>query len=255
MVADPGQRAGEPVGVADVADPVLGQEPAGVDLPAPVEHPQGQRAGDGEAQREVQQVGRQPLDRTGLAVAGPEGRQQVVAHQLHPRAPRLPLDRPQLRHRGRPQRGRQPVGCGAHAGCSAQRCAPRDGSTRMVRGGGQPRRANASATASAAGTRRSTSTSAMTQPPKPPPVMRAPESPGAEQRLLGEVERGDGHLVVVAQRGVGGRQQRPDVAGPPGLEQRHHVAHPLVLGDHVAHPAALRPRPGSRATARRAGRA
>ena len=67
--------------------------------------------------------------------------------------------------------------------------------------------------------RRPSGTSPMTQPPNPPPVIRAPSAPADEQRLDGRVDLGHGDPEVVAHRGVRGGQGLADVGQPALVEQ------------------------------------
>ena len=93
-------------------------------------------------------------------------------------------------HRGVPRRaGREPAegNCGpfddvsavrcVHSG--ARRCAPADGTATNDDGGSKRRPANADSTARTDASTAVSSTSAITQPPKPPPVIRAPYAPAA----------------------------------------------------------------------------
>ncbi len=78
----------------------------------------------------------------------------------------------------------------------------------------------------------------MMQPPKPPPVIRAPSAPPAPGRLHGEVHGRHGDLEVVPHRGVGGVQQRAQLGDPARAQQVGRRQHPAVLGHHVPDPAA-----------------
>ena len=64
-----------------------------------------------------------------------------------------------------------------------------------------------------------------------------PHRPRVHGRGHGRVELGRRHLVVVAQGGVGGGQQRAQPVQVAGPQQRHRLQHPGVLGHHVAGPA------------------
>ena len=78
----------------------------------------------------------------------------------------------------------------------------------------------------------------MMQPPKPPPVIRAPSAPAARRGLDGQVDGRHGDLEVVAHRGVRGVSSGARSRSPPAPQQLDGLQHPLVLGDHVPDPAA-----------------
>ena len=106
----------------------------------------------------------------------------------------------------------------------------------MNAGWPQPRATNAVVTAACTASTRSTGTSAIAEPPKPPPVIRAPTRPGLARDVDGHVELLAGDLVVVAQRDVRGDQQRSErvpVVGPQRLDERVHPGH---LADDVPCP-------------------
>ncbi len=91
VLADPGQRAGEPVGVADVADHAGALEPGRVDLPAAVEPPQARRARGGRVQRVEHQPGRELGDVRHAAVELAERPGDVEGQGLEPRQERVGL--------------------------------------------------------------------------------------------------------------------------------------------------------------------
>ena len=78
----------------------------------------------------------------------------------------------------------------------------------------------------------------MMQPPKPPPVIRAPSAPALPGGLDGQVDRRHGDLEVVPHRGVRGVQQRSQVRDPARAQHVGGLQHPGVLGHHVPDPAA-----------------
>src|SRR3954465_2729877 len=114
--------------------------------------------------------------------------------------------------------------------------APADGVAASELGLVKPRSAKAFSIAARTDSAAGASTSAMMQPPKPPPVLRAPTAPAPgppptavprlERGVDGHVELGDRDLEVVAQRGVRGGEQRADLAQPPGAQEFDGVLDP-----------------------------
>ena len=95
------------------------------------------------------------------------------------------------------------------AGRARRLGAPREATRRARVRGVAPARAGRRARAPA-GRATPGGSSASTEPPKPPPTIRAPAAPAALQPLDGGLDLRDGRLVVVAQRGVRGVEQLAD---------------------------------------------
>ena len=73
------------------------------------------------------------------------------------------------------------------------------------------------------------------QPPKPPPVMRAPNTPGtARGDIDHHVDLGAADLEVVAHAEMGFAHQPPDESEIAGLERGGRPHRAVVLGDDVA---------------------
>ena len=107
VLADPGQRAGEPVGVADVADHAGPLEPGRIDLPAAVEPSQVRRARGGRVQRVEHQLGREFVHVRHAAVDQAERPGDVEGQRLEPRQERVGLRQAQPRPRFVFHRGTQ----------------------------------------------------------------------------------------------------------------------------------------------------
>ncbi len=73
----------------------------------------------------------------------------------------------------------------------------------------------------------------MTEPPKPPPVIRAPVAPAAMAGLYGRVGLGPGHLEVIAQGLVRRSQERAGLMQLPGPQQLGGLQYAAVLADDV----------------------
>ena len=93
---------------------------------------------------------------------------------------------------------------------SAERRAPPTGPRT---GAVKPAAAKASSTALVTVSASASSTSTIAEPPKPPPVIRAPSAPAASAGVDHQVQLGAGDREVVAQRGVALGQDRADRAG------------------------------------------
>ena len=91
MLPDPWQRAGEPVGVADVTDHAGPLEPGRIDLAAPIEAPQRRGTVGRRAQRVEHQVGGERADVGDVAVYLAERPEYVEGQLLEPSAERVGL--------------------------------------------------------------------------------------------------------------------------------------------------------------------
>ena len=107
---------------------------------------------------------------------------------------------------------------------------------RSASASGSRRERNARRSPSATGSARPSGTSAMMQPPKPPPVIRAPSAPAS---LAASTARSTVGTVIskssrmeACEASSSGRQ----VGQPAGDEQLGRLGDPGVLGDHVADP-------------------
>lgn len=76
------------------------------------------------------------------------------------------------------------------------------------------------------------------RPTEPSAGHPSAEGAGRQCRVHSSVEFGTGDVVVVAQGGVRGGEQRADVGDPTGPQQLDGAFHPVVLGDDVPEPAA-----------------
>ncbi|MGH8309902.1 MAG: hypothetical protein ACRETX_08920, partial [Steroidobacteraceae bacterium] len=75
------------------------------------------------------------------------------------------------------------------------------------------------------------------QPPKPPPIILAPTTPGELQRQIHHrVELGRAHLEVVAQTRVRSVEQFAELRDVAGFERPHGCVHTLILADDVPQP-------------------
>ena len=84
----------------------------------------------------------------------------------------------------------------------------------------------------------------MAEPPKPPPVIRAPRGTRLTGGLHGDVELLAGDLVVVAQGGVGGVEQRAESVPVVLPERLHEPVDPGHLADDMPRTAQQRCRQG-----------
>ena len=79
----------------------------------------------------------------------------------------------------------------------------------------------------------------MAQPPNPPPVIRAPYTPGICRRRFDQlVERGDRNPEVLGQAAVPLGHDCSDGTKIAAAEEALDFAHPCALGDHVPTPPA-----------------
>ncbi len=107
VLADPRQRAGEPVGVADIADHAGPLEPGRVDLPAAVEPPQLRQARGRRVQRVEHQLGSELVHVHHAAVDLAERPGDVEGQRLEPRQERVGLRQAEPRPRFVFHRGTQ----------------------------------------------------------------------------------------------------------------------------------------------------
>ena len=119
---------------------------------------------------------------------------------------------------------------------SAQkRRAPAEGTAANTRGPCSRPAVKASATALVTVSASASSTRTIAEPPKPPPVIRAPSAPGRVRRVDDQVQLRAGDAQVVAERGVALGQDRADRrAYVARVEQGDDLLDPVVLGDDVA---------------------
>ena len=116
--------------------------------------------------------------------------------------------------------------------------APSDGVTIRGTGSANPRSWNVVVTERTTCPTLLAGTSAITDPPNPPPVIRAPIAPAARLAVDSDVEFRAGHLVVVLQGPMRCGEQFADVGDVALAEQRDSAGHPVVLGDHMTDSAA-----------------
>ena len=141
------------------------------------------------------------------------------------------------RGRGRRRRARR-----ARTRCRTRltdtRPAGAEGTARRNAGAARPLPANAAATGSATAPPCPPAHAARSpSPPNPPPVIRAPSAPAAVAASQATSSSTRRDLVVVAQRGVRGVEQRADPGEVAGVDQLDRLPDALDLRDDVPHPA------------------